>query len=51
MMRYFHPQDKALDFLYKATLTTNKVLVDSTVRWPNPVGICEELMLLYASDG
>lgn len=51
MMHYYHPEDKAIDFLYKATLTTHPFLTDSQVRWPNPVGICEELLLLYADDG
>lgn len=51
MMHYYHPQDKSMDFLYKATLTTHPMLTDPTLRWPNPVGICEELLLLYADDG
>lgn len=51
MMHYYHPQDQTMDFLYKATLTTHPFLTDPSVRWPNPVGICEELLLLYADDG
>jgi hypothetical protein len=51
MMHYYHPHDEYIDFLYKATLTTHPFLTDSHIRWPNPVGICEELLLLYADDG
>jgi hypothetical protein len=51
MMHYYHPKDKGIDFLYKASLATHPFLTDSKARWPNPVGICEELLLLYADNG
>lgn len=51
MMHYYHPTDKGIDFLYKASLDSHEFLTDSKVRWPNPVGICQELLLLYADAG
>lgn len=51
MMHYYHPTDPAIDFLYKASLSTHNFLTDSEARWPNPVGISNELLLLYADEG
>ena len=51
MMHYYHPTDKAIDFLYKASLSTHNFLTDAEAKWPNPVGITNELLLLYADDG
>ncbi len=51
MMRYFHPNDPLLDWLYSATFTTHDFLNDSSAKWPNPVGTSDELLLLFAEDG
>ncbi len=51
MMHYYHPNDPAIDFLYKASLSTHDFLRDAEAKWPNPVGIVNELLLLYADDG
>lgn len=51
MMHYFHPNDQSIDFLYKASLDTHDFLLDPDVKWPNPVGICNELLLLFADNG
>lgn len=51
MMHYYHPNDPGIDFLYKSTFTTHNFLTDAAARWPNPVGICNELLLLYADAG
>ena len=48
MMQYFHPKDEADDLLYSATLTSHPFLTDPDARWPNPVGISPELLLLFA---
>ncbi|HAI84623.1 MAG TPA: hypothetical protein DCL43_13235, partial [Chitinophagaceae bacterium] len=51
MMKYFHPKDERLDFLHSATFTTHPFLLDASVKWPDPVGICNELLLLFAENG
>ena len=51
MMRYFHPNDPALDWLYSATFTTHDFLNDPAAKWPGPVGTSDELLLLFAEDG
>ena len=51
MMHYYHPTDLKIDFLYQSTLSTHDFLTDPNAKWPNPVGICNELLLLYADAG
>lgn len=51
MMRYYHPTSESMDFLYQSTFTTHPFLNDPSIKWPDPVGICTELLLLYAEDG
>ena len=51
MMHYYHPTDEAIDFLYQSSLSTHDFLTDPNAKWPNPVGICNELLLLYADAG
>ena len=50
MMHYFHPKDEADDLLYSATLTTHNFLTNPDAKWPNPVGISPELLLLFAGN-
>ena len=51
MMHYYHPTNEGIDFLYQSTFSTHPFLTDANVKWPNPVGICNELLLLYADEG
>jgi len=51
MMHYFHPTDRSIDFLYQSTFSTHPFLTDASVKWPDPVGIAIELLLLYADNG
>lgn len=51
MMHYYHPTNEGIDFLYQSTFSTHPFLTDANVKWPNPVGICNELLLLYADNG
>jgi len=51
MMRYFRPEDPAMDWLYRATFTTHDFLNDPNAKWPDPVGINSELLLLFAEEG
>ena len=51
MMHYYHPKDESIDFLYQSTFSTHSFLTDAEARWPDPVGICMELLLLYADGG
>ena len=51
MMRYFHPKNLSMDFLFQSTFTTHPFLNDANIKWPDPVGICYELLLLFAEDG
>jgi len=50
MMHYLHPKDQADDLLYAATLTSHPFLTDSHARWPGPVGVSPELLLLFAGN-
>ena len=47
-MHYYYPEEKLYDWLYSSTLTSHDFLTDAKARWPNPVGTCEELLLLHA---
>jgi len=51
MMHYYHPKDEGIDMLYQSTFTSHPFLTDPNAKWPNPVGICNELLLLYADEG
>ena len=51
MMHYYHPTNEGIDFLYQSTFSTHPFLTDAIAKWPNPVGICNELLLLYADNG
>jgi hypothetical protein len=51
MMHYFHPKDEKIDFLYQSTFSSHDFLTDANAKWPNPVGITSELLLLYADAG
>lgn len=51
MMHYFHPSNEKLDFLYQSTFSTHTFLTDANAKWPDPVGICTELLLLFADNG
>lgn len=48
MMKYFRPQHRGLDLLYHASLASHDFLTSPDARWPDPVGIDEELLLLFA---
>lgn len=51
MMHYYHPRDEGIDLLYQSTFSTHPFLTDANAKWPNPVGIVPELLLLYADNG
>lgn len=51
LMRFLYPEDPRYDFLYHATLSTHPFLTDSKARWPDPVGVAPELLLLFAGGG
>lgn len=51
MMHYYHPTNEGIDFLFQSTFSTHPFLTDINAKWPNPVGICNELLLLYADNG
>jgi hypothetical protein len=51
LMRFLYPDDLRYDLLYNATLQTHPFLTDPAVRWPDPVGIAPELLLLLAAGG
>lgn len=50
LMHYLHPKDQADDLLYAATLTSHPFLTDPNARWPGPVGVSPELLLLFAGN-
>lgn len=50
MMHYFHPKDEGIDFLYSASFSTHDFLTNADAKWPNPVGISPELLVLFAID-
>ena len=51
MMHYYHPNDEGIDLLYQSSFTTHPFLTDANAKWPDPVGISPELLLLYADNG
>ncbi len=51
LMRFLYPEDRSFDFLYHASLTTHPFITDPELRWPDPVGIAPELLLLFAGGG
>ncbi len=51
MMHYLHPTQADIDFLYQSTFPSHSFLTDASAKWPDPVGICTELLLLYADAG
>ena len=51
MMHYLHPSDPNMDLLYKASLSTHPFLTDTTSRDGSPVGVDNELLLLFADNG
>ncbi|NQX01861.1 chitobiase/beta-hexosaminidase C-terminal domain-containing protein [bacterium] len=51
LMRFLYPEDRSFDLLYHATLSTHPFLTDANARWPDPVGISPELLLLFAGGG
>ncbi len=51
LMRFLYPENKSYDLLYSATLTTHPFLTDAKARWPDPVGVAPELLLLFAGGG
>ena len=50
MMHYFHPKHEGDDLLYSATLSTHPFLTDPDAKWPGPVGISSDLLLLFAGN-
>lgn len=50
LMHYLHPKDQADDLLYAATLTSHPFLTDPNAKWPGPVGVSPELLLLFAGN-
>lgn len=51
LMRFLYPDDRSFDLLYHATLSTHPFLTDIRERWPDPVGVAPELLLLFAGGG
>ncbi len=51
MMHYFYPKNERMDFLYQAGFSSHPFLTDASVKWPDPVGVCYELLLLFADEG
>ena len=51
MMRYLYPENPGFDLLYHASLKSHPFLTDAAARWPNPVGVSPELLLLFAGGG
>jgi hypothetical protein len=51
LMRFLYPENRTFDLLYHATLSTHPFLTDSSERWPDPVGVAPELLLLFAGGG
>ena len=51
LMRYLYPENRSFDLLYHATLSTHEFLTNPEARWPDPVGIAPELLLLFAGGG
>jgi hypothetical protein len=51
LMRFLYPENRPFDLLYHATLSTHPFLTDPSERWPDPVGVAPELLLLFAGGG
>ena len=51
LMRYLYPENRSFDLLYHATLSTHEFLTNPKAKWPDPVGISPELLLLFAGGG
>lgn len=51
LMRWLYPENLSFDLLYHATLSSHDFLTDSETRWPDPVGVAPELLLLFAGGG
>ena len=51
LMRFLYPENKSYDLLYSASLSTHPFLTDAKARWPDPVGVAPELLLLFAGGG
>jgi hypothetical protein len=51
LMRFLYPENLSHDLLYAATLTSHDFLTDARARWPDPVGVAPELLLLFAGGG
>lgn len=51
LMRFLYPENRSYDLLYHATLSTHDFLTDPAAKWPDPVGIAPELLLLFAGGG
>ena len=51
LMRFLYPENRSYDLLYHATLSSHDFLTDPEAKWPDPVGIAPELLLLFAGGG
>ncbi|MEO0055977.1 MAG: hypothetical protein RLZZ50_1924, partial [Verrucomicrobiota bacterium] len=51
LMRFLYPENPSFDLLYHASLSTHAFITDPEVRWPDPVGVAPELLLLFAGGG
>ena len=51
LMRFLYPENRSYDLLYSATLSSHDFLTDAAAKWPDPVGIAPELLLLFAGGG
>jgi len=51
LMRFLYPENRTYDLLYSATLSSHDFLTDTKARWPDPVGVAPELLLLFAGGG
>lgn len=51
LMRFLYPENPGYDLLYHATISSQLFLTDAKARWPNPVGVSPELILLFAGGG
>ncbi len=51
LMRFLYPENRSYDLLYSATLASHDFLTDPAAKWPDPVGISPELLLLFAGGG
>jgi hypothetical protein len=51
LMRFLYPENPTYDLLYAASLSTHPFLTNPKERWPDPVGVAPELLLLFAGGG